>query len=267
MPIFPPNRPASGPQYLDENEVDALEHHQRLSFSRYLSTLRNKVDDLKTKLSRPAMLDQFPGKRVPYAYSRLYGPIPQTSAGPLPSAAGVEPGGVGANSATYLTPRNGNVLVGLDGPFYWTSTAVTGYVAMADVSSGSPSAPLGDIFDMVVPNNGGATVMNSFGGQFIIRNGTNVVLPMSISFDIELYDKGRGRRLHDDRLPVELFSGASIANKNMSQPTKFAPNTNLEPRIYVNQFTINNYGEEAFIDGAAVAYVNLTFLGYKDLDV
>lgn len=260
MPIFPPNRPASGPQYLDENEVDALEHHQRLAFSRYLSTLRNKVDDLKTKILRPAMLDQFPGKRVPYAYSRLYGPIPQTAAGPL------EDGGTPASATNYLTPRNGNVLVGQDGPFYWTATAVTGYIAMADLDGVTPD-PIGDIFDMRFPDGGGATVMNSFGGHFPLDNGASYnQLPTSVAFDIELYDKGRGRRLHDDRLPVELFSGASFANKNMSQPTKFAPNTNLEPRIYINQFRIND-SRDGFIANRAVAYVNLTFLGYKDLDV
>lgn len=257
MPIFPPNRPASGPQYLDENAVSVLEHHERLSFSRYLSALRNKVDDMKQRVLRPAMLDQYAGKRVPYAYSRLYGPIPLTKPGAL-----VDDAEVTASTATYLTPRQGNILVGQDGPFVWTGTAVTGYISMAKVNTGVAES-LQDIFSPVFPDNGGAIVMNSFGGIFPTPSGW---LPQSICFDVELYDKGRGRRLHDDKLPVELFSGASFANKNLSHPTKFAPGTNLEPRIYVTQFTLNCDVAD-YIENRAYGYVNITFLGYKDLDV
>lgn len=245
---------------------DILERHLTRPFKMYVDTLRNKVSDLASKLNAPAALDQYPGRRVPYAFSRLYGPIPPTTARRNDPAVGFEGFAPLAQPSEFILPRNGSIKVGQIGSFFWQETNVYAYLSWtysADpgtaVVATFPSA--GDIFDNVVEENGGAVAFNNFRyfSSFNALRGRNY-----INFDLGLYEKTRGRFLHDqDRMPVNVFAGQNFANRKVAQPIRFDPNTELEPRIYVNELRLASAldTDQAFNAAQVKAYIFITFHG------
>jgi hypothetical protein len=248
---------------------DLLERHLTRPFKLYVDTLRYKVSDLVDKLNAPAALDQYPGRRVPYVFSRLYGPIGPTTAR-RGGDGGFEQLAPLVQPAQFVTPRNGNIKVGQIGSFVWTETNVYAYLSWtysADPGLEPPAGPFanfgaaGDIFDSVVDRNGGALAFNNF------RAVEGNYSPPYVSFDIGLYEKTRGRFLHDrDRLPVQLFAGQNFANRRVAQPIKFDPNTELEPRIYVNEVRMGNALDtnEAYNAAQVKVYVFVSFHGYLE---
>lgn len=250
---------------------DILERHLTRPFKQYVDTLRNKVSDLADRLNAPAALDQYPGRRVPYAFSRIYGPIGPTTPR-RGDAGGFEELAPLAQPAQFLTPRNGNIKVGQIGSFLWQETSVYAYLSwtysadpgLAPISVATfPTA--GDIFDNVFPENGGALAFNNF--RFLENAPPGLLsagVPPDVSFDLGLYEKTRGRFLHDrDRMPINVFAGQNFANRKVAQPIRFDPNTELEPRIYINEVRMGNTldTDQAYNAAQVKVYLFVTFHG------
>lgn len=234
---------------------DLLGRHLTKPFSQYINTLRNKISDLNAMIDSPAALDQYPGRSQPYCFTRLYGPIPLTSP-------------VTVNPGQYLLPRNGNVKVGRYGSFVWCETVVTTYLSWTwkqqplGLDLVQPFGSLnGDIWDFVVENNGGAMVMQN--NRYVDLTLFGATEPPTVCFDLGFYDKLRGRYLHDrDRLPSRLFAGQNFANKKTGEAVRFDNNTEIEPRLYLNEFSVNRDIDPALlVDAYAKAYLVLTFKG------
>lgn len=250
---------------------DILERHLTRPFKQYVDTLRNKVSDLADRLNAPAALDQYPGRRVPYAFSRIYGPIGPTTPR-RGDAGGFEELAPLAQPAQFLTPRNGNIKVGQIGSFLWQETSVYAYLSwtysadpgLAPINVATfPSA--GDIFDNVFPDNGGALAFNNFRFlEYAPPGPFSSGVPPDISFDLGLYEKTRGRFLHDrDRMPINVFAGQNFANRRVAQPIRFDPNTELEPRIYINEVRMGNTldTDQAYNAAQVKVYLFVTFHG------
>lgn len=256
----------------DKNYTTIFERHVSRPFSAYLKSLQYKIQDINELLDSPAGYDQYPGRVVPTNYSRWYGPID-----PVTPRRNGEVGYEGladvADPAAFILPRNGNIKVGPQGTFVLHEVSFTGYLSVTYGVGGSPPAThrdfntFGDIFDDVCVQNGGAEICNNF--RFWRDepiSDANDGYPF-ICFDIALYDKLRGRQLHDGtRLPVYPFTGQNFANRAMSESVRFPPNTEIEPRIYLNAV-----GMGPFLDTTAVynacsfkAYLNLTFKGHLE---
>lgn len=273
---------------MDANTQNLFERHLTRPFSQKINQLRNRLADLNAKLNRPAMLDQYPGRAVPYAFTRMYGPLPLTTARRLSSAqggAGFEKLATVVTPSDFYLPRNGNINVGRYGSFVWTNASIFSYLSLtysadpgisfepfgaAPFLSVKTFAQEGDIFDSVLDNNGGAI---SFDGNSYIPpekwynfpyTGAPLRYTGDICFDIGLYDKLRGRFLHDqDRVTSMLFSGKSVVNKPLGQEIRFDANTELEPRIYLNEFRMGAMldTDQAFNAAQARAYIAVVFLG------
>lgn len=239
---------------------DLLGRHLSKPFSQYINTLRNKISDINAQLDSPAALDQYSGRSVPYAFTRLYGPFGLTD--PLL-----------VNSANYVLPRNGNIKVGRYGSFVWCETIITTYLSWTWKEQPAYPAPTvatfasnGDIFDDVVGNNGGAMVMQN--NRYVDEVPQPLLpAPPNFCYELGLYDKLRGRYLHDrDRLPFQLFAGQNFTNKKTGADVRFDNNTEIEPRIYVTQLSMNRQltqeevAEKAWVKG----YMILTFKGHLE---
>lgn len=232
-----------------------LEKHRQLPFKRFIDTISAKLADINDMLNEPAPADQYPGKIIPYALPLLYGPLPLVSATNPPT--------------TPVTARNGNALIGRELTFEVQSLAAYGFINIGyteDPGYDVPRiGPVGDIFDNIVDQNGGALPMDFFGGTF---GQLSVALPnqMNISFDVELYDRLRGRRLHEGRLPVELFQSGRIAHRKIASPIRFEKGSNIEPRLYLNEIQPGFNPAEA--PGLQVkAYVCLVLKGRQYVEV
>lgn len=249
---------------------DILERHLTRPFKQYVDTLRNKVSDLADRLNAPAALDQYPGRRTPYAFSRLYGPIGLTTPR-RGDAGGFEQLAPLAQPSQFILPRNGTIKVGQIGSFVWQETNVYAYLSWtygADPGFASPVetfSSAGDIFDSVIDDNGGALAFNNF--RFLeapqIGPAFQFMSP-NVSFDIGLYDKTRGRFLHDrDRMPVQVFAGQNFANRKVAQPIRFDPNSELEPRIYINEVRMGRFldTDQAYNAAQVKVYLFVTFHG------
>lgn len=233
-----------------------LTKHRQQPFKRFMDMISAKLADINDMLNEPAPADQYAGKIIPYAVPLLYGPLPLVSA--------TDP------TTVPVTPRNGNALVGRELTFEAQSLSAYGFINIG--YSGDPGypvprpdTPVGDIFDSVAEQNGGAMPMDFFGGTF---STLSAALPnmMNISFDVELYDRLRGRRLHEGRLPVELFQSGRIAHRKMASPIRFEKGTNIEPRLYLNE--IQPGFDTAEVEGLQVkAYVCLVLKGRQYVEV
>jgi hypothetical protein len=258
---------------------DLLERHLTRPFKLYVDTLRNKVSDLADRLNSPAALDQYPGRRVPYAFSRLYGPVGPTTPR-RGDAGGFEELAPLAQPAQFILPRNGNIRVGQIGSFFWQETNVYAYLSWTYSADPGPLGnglvtpvatfpSAGDIFDNVFPDNGGALAFNNF--RFLDYSpppvGFATVLPPDVSFDLGLYEKTRGRFLHDrDRMPINVFAGQNFANRKVGQAIRFDPNTELEPRVYINEVRMGNVldTDQAYNAAQVKVYLIITFHGYLE---
>ena len=262
----------SGPVQKTPTITDMFEGLDELPFRRHAGALRNRVNDLNHRLSTGAYYDQFPGKSVPWVFSKWYGPIsPQ-----VPRNVGV----AGADAfaplvtpARFVLPRGTNVLTGRDAAFYWCSTNVATYVnwtyapGAAPFFPGAPVAagPNGDIFDAAIEMNGGAQMCMDNTNAF--TRGAVPGSALRVCFELDLYDRKRGRSLTDGRIPSEVIMGQMMENKSTIWPLRFDVDTEIEPRIYITEVN-------GFIQGDAVAYphnqvtvfINLAFFGYNQLE-
>ena len=165
--------------------------------------------------------------------------------------------------------RNGNVKTGRDGSFYWCATNIAPYVSYTFTTSpaaGTPVAgvPAGDIFSPVFGANGGAVALPNTGYSF----DNSVSLPLSkICFEIDLYDKKRGRSITDGRMPSEVFTGLTYNDKSTFGPMRWYPDTEIEPRVYVNEVIMSNLLTNTYYNAASVAaYLCVCFSGFSALE-
>jgi hypothetical protein len=258
----------------------------------------------------PVFLDQYPGHSVPYCFSKLYefqfvSPRPNPSFNGATSPADFfESAAPVVSMAQFILPRNGNILVNQEGPFYLTQVNMAGYFNLTlntldgffgpDPVNAGPSifpAGVGDIFSpvsystttaggvtTVVPNqsNGGAIRVNYFYDEFsnLYTNNPgqtdqNDYKPV-INFEMVLFDKKRSRKLHDEVLTPHILCAQDFANKYLGRPMRFDPNTTIEPRVRLLKVRPGNmlsstYGPN-FSHADFRGYLNLIFKGYKVLE-
>lgn len=254
-----------------------LQKHRQLPFKRFMDVISAKLADLNDILNVPAAYDQYPGKIVPYCVSALYGPLPLTTARRMPASfggTGFERLATLAQPAQPVLPRNGNILVGRELTLEVHSISAFGFVNFgysgtpASFTVPRPDTPVGDLFDNVVDANGGAIPYDFFGGTFSTLSSAQPDL-WNISFDVELYDRLRGRRLHENKLPVEIMAGGRFANRKMGSPVRFEMGSNIEPRIYINEIRMGSSlnATDDFNAADVKAYVCLVFKGKQFVEV
>ena len=259
-----------------------LDKHRQLPFKRFMDLIGAKLDDLNDLLLKPAPYDQGPGRIIPYAMPALFGPIPLTTAGRdggMVGQDGFQKLAALADPAKYIIPRTGDLLVGRDFSFHCHSMAAYGFVNWGYKSNPGFNVPytnpqgVGDIFDIVGPDpsvgpNGGAMPLDFFGGTFSTLSTPQPNLP-NISFDVELYDKIRGRRLHDGKLPVEMFGGGRLGHRKTASPIPFEKGSKIEPRLFINEVRMGSILDSATAFNAASvkAWVCLVFKGTQNIEV
>lgn len=247
---------------------NAFEAHLLAPFKRKIESMRNRINHLVRVFDTPAFLDQYPGNTVPFIFSKTYtfGLVASRNDG----AVGFDGKASLVDLGSYLSPRNGNIFVGRDGPFYWCSTNITGYCSLtydSDPAFGGNTfvnpKPVADIFSSAIDNNGGALMNNNFFGHVDYATRSN------ICFDLELYDRKRGRRLHEERLPPQVLTAQGFSNKENAQAVRLDVNTEIEPRVRLLEVRPGSLlDSDAAYDAAQFqGYLNLTFKGYKVLGV
>lgn len=259
---------------------DILERHLTRPIHRYIDSVRNTVADLNAILDSPAALDQFPGREQPYMFSRMWAGLPLTTPRRSAVSTGFEKLATVTNPSAYVLPREGSIKVGRIGSFVWEATDINTYISAtwsADenstlgVHTRAFSNGTADIFSSVVDSNGGALLNNNnrfvdilFGEEATPDVAADLV---NTCFEIGLYDKLRGRYLHDgDRLPSAVFSGQTAAARNNGEPIRFDPNSDIEPRLYVNEIRMREVLDTDALFNAFLfkAYVHITFRGFLE---
>lgn len=257
---------------------NAFEAHLARPFKKAVDILRNRVNDLSFRMASPAFLDQYPARSVPFIYSKLYGPF-----GLVAPRRNGDVGFIGrapvVDLGDFITPRNDNIIVNREGPFYWCSTNIAGYMSVTFREAPFPDGaidgtrtydidtrPSSDIFDSWLSANGGAVSMNRFNNTTSLGNAGAA----KICFDLDLYDKKRGRKLHEDHLPPQVLTAQRFANKENVSPIRFDPNTEIEPRVRLLEVNPDEFETDQAYDAGVAdfkAYLNLIFIGYKVLEV
>lgn len=248
---------------------NALEAHLARPFKRAVDLVRDRTEALTRRMHRPAFLDQYPANAVPHVYSLLYrfGLVAARRNG----AVGFEGKAPVVNLGQELLPYRGVFFVNREGPFYWTQTNAVGYVSLtydADpgnggVVFGDTVGPVGDIFDPVLANNGGAETLNYFYSNVQYEDKPN------ICFDLELFDTKRSRRLHEGHLPPQVITAQGFANKRNASEMRLDPNTEVEPRVRLLEVRPGDLldTDQAYDAAQVQFYLNLIFIGYKVLEV
>jgi hypothetical protein len=240
-----------------------------------LFALQQQVDELEREINETGGMPQYPGKTVPWAFSALYGPIPILATRRNDSGAGTVHLAPLVSTTTPYLPRNRNLLVGRDGAYYWCAANVAGYYSWTYTSDPGTSVAVpaivpvrnavADIFDPVFPNNGGAEGLQNF-AAFCCSGFANP----HVCFEVDLYDKKRGRSLTDGKCPPEPFMGLTYGFQEFDSPQRFQEDTELEPRLFVTDAgvlgAISAPDTDAVYNASSVAfYVNLALRGYRVL--
>lgn len=250
-----------------------LDRHLTRPFAKYIGLLSNRVRDLNEQLGSPAMLDQHPGRIIPFAYSRMFGPIDLTTPRRYDNAAnnGFEKLATVAAPGAFITPRaKGNFRTNRGGLFRWESATLNSYISWTWSSNVDivgfdfkAFSSVADIFDSAVDNNGGAMLMNN--NRFVdLSFSSSCEDTPNASYELGLYDKTRNRYLHDGtRLPSALFSGQAFINRNTAEPLAMPANTEIEPQLYVNTVRIRDVLNTDTLFNACQfrLYVHLSLLG------
>lgn len=259
-----------------------VEKHKQLSLKRFMDVIRSKIEDINDILQRSAPYDQGPGRVIPYAIPVWFGPLPLTTARralTANAAAGFEVSATLADPAKYVVPLDGPVVIDREMSFRVKSMAAYGFVNFGYTADPGFSVPytnpngVGDILDPVGDDpslgpNGGAMPLDFFGGTFSTISTPQPNLP-NISFDVEIYDRLRGRRLHDNKLPSNLFQGGRIAHRPMMAPMTWEKGAKIEPRLFVNEIRMGSILDttQAFDAASVKAWVCLVFKGEQYIEV
>lgn len=253
-----------------------IENKRRRLIDDYVNVLRNKIDDLSRIIWRNDEIDvfenQYDGKCVPFCYSRIYGKFKGDQQNFF--------GGFNPRVDFLLPsrPSPGNLIVGREGAFHLTEMNYATFSTMSYSAIGSAVVLTpGDIFDNFVSLRGGAIGEINHTNQTLTLAslGDSGVLAFDpICFDLALYDKKRGRMLHEDRIPCEMINGVNYTNKSISNKIRFDPNSEIEPRVYItspnrSQAGVQSVGEPVVgtVNFDRWMWINIMFKGYLELEV
>jgi hypothetical protein len=107
----------------------------------------------------------------------------------------------------------------------------------------------------------------------VLRNFSGVGLgdyqPPKLCFDVEMYDRKRGRSITDGRVPGEVFMGSAYEFKSTGTPVRFDVDSEIEPRVYVNQLRpsgVQIAADHVFDASQVAAYLNIVWKGYYALE-
>lgn len=248
---------------------NAIQAHVARPFKRAVDLVRDRVEALTRRMHIPAFLDQYPANAVPHVYSLTYRfdlVSPRRN-----GAVGFEGRAPVVDLGDFILPYRGSFFVNREGPFYWLQSNAVGYVSLTyDAAPGNggvvftdQSGPVSDIFNPVLTSNGGAETLNYFFANVEYEDKPN------ICFDIELFDNKRSRRLHEEQLPPQVITAQGYANKMNASPIRLDPNTEIEPRLRLLEVRPGSLldTDQAFDAAQVQFYLNLSFLGYKVLEV
>lgn len=260
---------------LDGHTQTLLARHLSRPFAHYIARIRNKIRDLNDLLDAPAAFDEYDGRIIPMGYTRVFGPLPLTTPRRYDDDAnnGFEKLATLASTTTFYTPRApGNITIDRRGTFRWLETSLSTYINWTWSSNqglGSTTqkafSSQGDIFDDVVTDNGGALVMNNnLFLPYAVDNGNVPNDQPNVSFELGLFDKVRGRYLHDgQKLPSALFSGQTFTNRDNPEGIPFPAGADIEPRLFVDEIRIRDVLNTDTLYNAVQfkAFVVLSMLG------
>jgi hypothetical protein len=268
------------------NFANLVESHKRLPLKRFMDLISAKLDDLNDMLLKPTPYDQGPGRQIPYVMPAWFGPLSLTTArrateATNEDAAGHELLATLANPAAFSVPKNGDILVDREMKVRIKSMSAFGFVSWGYTESPGFDVPagvvneqgVGDIFDPVGPNpaaglNGGAMPLDFFGGTFSTISSAQPNL-MNLAFEIELYDKLRGRRMHDGRLPVEMFQGGRLGHRKTASEIVWPQGSRIEPRLFLTEFRMGSVldTDAAFNAASVKGWVCLVFKGIQNVEI
>lgn len=255
---------------------------QELPIRRALTTISNRARIITKRLKMAANFDQYPSKEKNFSFSCRYGPIGLQTPGRRGGSAGFLGLAPLVNTSQFISPIDGAIKTGRQGAFY-----VCGVNATMDFSwtrtnannDGGPvnALPPGDLFDPVIENNGGGQTLQNLNDLDFSAGGASLQNAPSCSWEIDLYDRRRGRSITDGRVPAETFFvgtlgfrkvGGMVYEAGGARGMRWDVDTEIEPRLYVTSArvpfmdtstTIYNFAQVAF-------WVNLVFRGYVALE-
>lgn len=241
-----------------------------LPFRRYALAQMNRVDDMVERIGVPALFDQYPGKIEPTIFSCIYGPIPMLATRTIAAGTGFDKLAALVSTSTPFLPRDANPLTGANHSFKWTDWNVAGFLQWGyDAAPGLAAPvpidtqPLADIFDPVF-DNGGAQIVQNFSQAFAIATGTTGN-PPRICFEIDLYDRKRGRSITNGKVPSQVLLGGAYEFKSIFGPMRWDPDTEIEPRVYITEVKMTDdlVTDAAFNAAQVAVYLNICFRGYR----
>lgn len=262
-----------------ENRPDVAQLLEAQAYSRFLDVQRQRIRDCHEVLDEaglgPPYLNQYPGKRVPTILSRWFGPISLVTTRRGSEEAGdpwfevlaplVQPGIHILPQVPLRIPRSYS--------FEWH-----GFHAMAafswtfkSVPEGLPSTPIvapqdcASLWDSVLDANGGGQWLLNFSGFAMadaqLNNGVGCP---KVCWELDLYDRKRGRSFTDGPTPAEAFSPGAWGVKPMPHRSFLDVDTEVEPRLYVREVrmtSILDESREIFEAASVSAFLNVVFTG------
>lgn len=273
---------------------DLFQRNEDLATLRVLDVQRDRVNLLNRQLDEAGFpaphLDQYPAKRRPVVYNRIIGPVGMQKAGKLDGAAtGFLSLAPLADTATYVAPEN-PITIGREKLFFCTHIQVAcfvswTYTAATNDDSANPmpftSKPAGGLFDSVFDANGGACMLMNHSGTAFDSNaaGLTNIAPKAY-FELELYDKKRGRSLTDGQIPGELVLGGAFENKALggfspnvtNRGYRFDVDTQIEPRLYLKEVRMAAYNmglttNTQYQNASVAVWFQVMMMGYNQFAI
>ncbi len=207
-------------------------------------SLRRKINQLNLKLDDagfpPPFMDQYPGKRVPFAYSKRYGPVPITVTRRNGST-GFEGLCTVATPDEYLLPLNGNINVSVNTDFWLCGVSVYVYYSLTYGTGSSYTVATfssgGDLFSPVpAPSNGGGIPLTQLADPRLSTDLADDLATGALQgcgLDLDLYDRNKAGKMTEFPIPTIMFSGQAAANKDIPVNSVWEGGSEIEPRIYV----------------------------------
>jgi hypothetical protein len=137
--------------------------------------------------------------------------------------------------------------------------------------------PAGDLFDAVIEQNGGGQTLQNLmdiewsAGGVALQNAPNM------AWELDLYDKRRGRSISGGRVPAEMFMVGTLGFRKVggmayeaggARGMRWDVDTEIEPRLYVTQARVpfTDTSTAIFEDARVAFWLNLVFRGYVALE-
>ncbi len=246
---------------MDQNTREAPQRH-------LLQSIIARQQQLDRRLDSPAAYVD--ARKKPCAFVSTFGPIDMQTArregttGFFGAADLVNPGAYLLPSTPAKSPN-----VGLHGPFYWCSSALYcelswTYTVTPGYNAPINAVPAGNLLDPVVPQNGGAIILNNFCNT---QQFTGAPVRARVGVELDVFDQRRGRSFTSGRQGPETFAGLGYGFKKMPAETRLDVGTIIEPRLYVTECRMNDTLDDAtpFNAASVAAWVTFVMKGYQVL--